>query len=234
MGRKIPVSKNPSLHPILSLWLLLACIAATIATISSLCGALSRKKSPPPSASQHITTENSDSDVVISPMNEAKTTMEPSPQNEEEEEELPPPPPPPPGVLRGEASYHFRSNSTASQGRLSRSMSMRVQGGGRIWRQLSRREERHEKKRERKLNHEDSIWKKTIILGGKCRVPDDEDDAILYDEKGNRISTYHPRTASSLPVSRQTSFIDPDAIPNVEGQEKEVIKKSFGSSRRFH
>uniref|UniRef100_A0A5B7B379 Uncharacterized protein n=2 Tax=Davidia involucrata TaxID=16924 RepID=A0A5B7B379_DAVIN len=223
MGRKIPIGENPSIHPVLSLSLFVACIAATIAIISSLCGALWRKKS----TSQHKTRENSD--VASPPPNEATpppttvtavgledTKDRTSPQNEE------PPLPPPPGMLRG----HYRSHSTASRRRLSFSLSMRLPGGGLVSRQQSRRElEQHDKKRDKKLNHEDSIWKKTIILGEKCRVPDEDEDAILYDEKGNRISTYHPKVPTSLPVSRQTSFIDLDAIPSLEGQEIKEVKK---------
>lgn len=41
---------------------------------------------------------------------------------------------------------------------------------------------------EGKLKHEDSIWMKTIILGEKCRVPDEEEGAIIYEGKGKRIS----------------------------------------------
>lgn len=56
------------------------------------------------------------------------------------------------------------------------------------------------------FKHEDSIWKKTIILGEKCRVPEEEEDDILYDEKGNKFSTYHPKTHSGvLQFSTQTN-----------------------------
>ncbi|KAI4376437.1 hypothetical protein MLD38_014199 [Melastoma candidum] len=43
------------------------------------------------------------------------------------------------------------------------------------------------KKKQDKLKLEDSIWTKTIILGEKCRVPDD-DEGVYYDNKGNKIS----------------------------------------------
>ncbi|GER32559.1 plant invertase/pectin methylesterase inhibitor [Striga asiatica] len=45
---------------------------------------------------------------------------------------------------------------------------------------------------------DEGLWKKTIILGEKCRVPDEEDDegVVVYDEKGERVSTYHHRKTS--------------------------------------
>lgn len=57
---------------------------------------------------------------------------------------------------------------------------------------------------------DECIWKNAIILGEKCRVSgEDDDEAILYDEKGNRIVAYATRTPRSLPVSRTSTFIDP-------------------------
>lgn len=223
MVRKLLTGENQSMHPILSLSLLIVCMAAVVALISSLC--VSRKK-PMPTTSQPKSTE--DLEVVTVLPNEAtktettitEATMEPPSaailveSDNAKESQLPLPPPPGMPHLKGAASYHYRSSpSTPPDRKLLSSMSLRVQGLGGM-RQLSKREETsHEKKRDKKLKHEDSIWKKTIILGERCRVPD-EDDTLVFDEKGNRISTYHPKTPSSLPVSRQTSAIDPDAIPS--------------------
>ncbi|KAL7166489.1 hypothetical protein ACSBR2_037208 [Camellia fascicularis] len=234
MGRKILTGENPSIHPILSLSLLVAYMAAIVALISSLC--ISRKKVPPPTDSEQNTTENLNAaspppnETTTRPSTTEATILEPpsttvieveetknaSQQPRQTTEEPPPqvqlPLPPPPG-LRGVASCHYRTSSTQSESKLLSSMSTRVQGIGMSFRQQSKREDPNDKKRDKKLKHEDSIWKKTIILGEKCRVPD-EDDVILYDEKGNRIPTFHTKTPGSLPVSRQTSFKEPDAIPN--------------------
>ncbi|CAK9152095.1 unnamed protein product [Ilex paraguariensis] len=217
MGRKVPTGENQSIHPVLLLSLIMACIAATIAIVSSLCGSLSRKKSPPSSAARNKTAENSDV-IIPTPDDATRSTIaavelgETADTAQQQNTELQQPLPPPPGMhhMRA-ASYHHWTDSTTSQGKLSSSMSMRVLGSGMTSRQSSRRED-NDKKREKKLKHEDSIWKKTIILGEKCKVPD-EDDTIVYDEKGNKIETYHPKTPSSLPLSRQTSFLDPNAIP---------------------
>lgn len=58
------------------------------------------------------------------------------------------------------------------------------------------------------------MWKTAIILGEKCRFPgEDGDEAIHYDEKGNRIVAYAARTPRSLPASRTPTFSDTSAIP---------------------
>ncbi|RDX64696.1 hypothetical protein CR513_56720, partial [Mucuna pruriens] len=62
-----------------------------------------------------------------------------------------------------------------------------------------------------KLKSEESVWMKTIILGGKC-VPDEEEDAVIYEGKGKKISAYHPRKSTSVSLSRQWSYINPDAL----------------------
>ncbi|ERN15351.1 hypothetical protein AMTR_s00036p00144630 [Amborella trichopoda] len=55
----------------------------------------------------------------------------------------------------------------------------------------------------------DLIWKKTIILGERCKVPSsDDEESIIYDDKGNRIETYRPRTPRSLTLSRSNSAFD--------------------------
>ncbi|KAI0496365.1 hypothetical protein KFK09_022695 [Dendrobium nobile] len=62
---------------------------------------------------------------------------------------------------------------------------------------------------------DDSTWMKTIILGEKCKVPEngerEDEEIIVYDEKGNRQRNYHPRTPRSMPVSRTNSFTIPSS-----------------------
>lgn len=109
------------------------------------------------------------------------------------------------------------SNESHSYNRLPRAASsnnnLKMNLSVKIPRSRSVSKHRQDGKKE-KLKREDSIWTKTIILGEKCRVPDDDDDAIIYDGKGNRISTYRLRTPRSLTVSRTNSMIDQDAIPS--------------------
>ncbi|KAL3498658.1 hypothetical protein ACH5RR_041390 [Cinchona calisaya] len=252
MGREFPAAENN--HPFITISLFIACFAATIAVVSSLCGALSRKKQPSspvagneiqenvPSPNDHNNNNNGSpsKDTFFAVPVQSASGPENAMQNEEV---LQQPLPPPPGMQRlsgiGAASYHFRSNSSASsssQRKLPTSMSMRVLGKSR---QASRRDLQDNnnnnnnnnnnsefKKKEKKLKHEDSVWKKTIILGEKCKVPDEDEDTILYDEKGNRISTYH-RKSTSMALSRQGSNIDADAIStSCEGQKDELVLRN--------
>ncbi|KAL7205315.1 hypothetical protein ACSBR2_018292 [Camellia fascicularis] len=139
-------------------------------------------------------------------------------QPHNEEPQLPLPPPPGMAHLRGTISYHNRTDSLASQGKESLNMSMRAQGsGGMSSRELSQRVDQTDKRQDKNLVHEDSIWKTTIILEEKYRVPD-ENDTILNNEKGNRILTYHIKTPNSIALYRQTSSIDPEAIPSSRAQ----------------
>ncbi|KAJ0090801.1 hypothetical protein Patl1_13879 [Pistacia atlantica] len=75
-----------------------------------------------------------------------------------------------------------------------------------------------------KSGEDNSVWRKTIILGEKCR-PDDDDDIMIYDNNGNRISTYHKKTndQSNHSLSRANSFIDPSSIPS-QDEDKEESK----------
>ncbi|GMP95119.1 hypothetical protein CsSME_00044288 [Camellia sinensis var. sinensis] len=200
------MGKNPSLHPIISLSLFVAGMAAIFILVSSLC--IMRKKLPPPQSWNEVTMTMTPEMTTDSPST-IKIELEgmkdiSQPQNEESQLTLPPPPGMP--HLRGAISYHNKTDSPASQRKVSLNMSTRAQG-----------EDPTNKRQDKNLIHEDSIWKKTIILGERCRVLD-EDDTILYDENGNRISTYHPKTPSSLALSRQTSSIDPEAIPSSGAQ----------------
>lgn len=225
MGRKIPLGEVHPNHPLIYFLFLTACIAATIGIVSSLCGLLERiKGSPNPSAGDNIEAkenativinESSQADIVkISDVNEESTDK---PERKSDEKFLQQPLPPPP-AMRAVASCNFRTNSMAParvsrsnssmktlQRKLSTSMSMKAFSGA-----LSQRHEKNSK-----LKHEESIWKKQIILGEKCKVPNHEDDdTVLHDENGNRISTYHPKQLNVMSMSRQSSQIDENAIPN--------------------
>ncbi|CAI9093722.1 OLC1v1029274C1 [Oldenlandia corymbosa var. corymbosa] len=273
MGREFPQGQDQNaveIHPFLTISLFIASVAATVAVVSSLCGALSRKKtltSPVPVQNQGKMEENRDNhnihvspartDDNISSNNYGSPAMDYSSASPDDrnEEFLQQPLPPPPGKQNlkgpGAASYHVRSNSTASNSskssqlkKLPTSMSMRALGSGIGSKLLSRKDHdsnngddnnQNRKNRDKKLKHEDSIWKKTIILGEKCKVPDEDDeDAILYDEKGNRIPAYHRKT-TSVALSRQNSGIDLDAIPSSStvdqmGPRDEALRNAFVGS----
>lgn len=233
MGRNIPLGEvHPIHHSLVYFSFMIACISATIAIFSSLCGSLTKKKSPPPPISSNTRDNNENSFVngttspkETSPRYDASFKRNSTDQRQLQGEEsifLQQPLPPPPSMransnLRANSmtpTTHSRSNS--SQGKLSASVSMRAFGGSLGSRQSSRREDSNydNKKRDKKLSKdEDSIWKKQIILGEKCKIPaDEDDDTILYDENGNRISAYHPKPIA-LTISRQSSNIEEHEIP---------------------
>jgi hypothetical protein len=215
MGRRVPTNEKPLMPPVLSFSLLAVGIAATIAMIAALCGVRSRKRSSP-SQSPSPYKETEKSGVFDSTATTTTTTMtSPTPpkpaepveamdstdDKETQDKDLPRPP-----AMKqmGEADSSNHLTKSASDRRMTMSLSMKLPRSM----SMARREENHRRKKG-KLNPEDSIWMKTIILGEKCKVPE-EDDAVVYDGKGNRISTYHPRTASMLSLSRQCSFNEQD------------------------
>ncbi|GJW07047.1 hypothetical protein Tco_1569470 [Tanacetum coccineum] len=202
MVRNFPTRKS-SHNPLLSFTFTVAFVAAVVAIISSLCGFTKKKQRTSPSTTQEplIDEETQTLDVRIAEKTDnSHASLElPSPRETIAE---PLPPPPAMGKLRA-VSYHVRSSSNVSEkARLSSSMSMRSFKG---YKKTSKREQKHEKN---KLSHEESIWKKTIILGEKCRVPDDEEEAILYDEKGTRIPTFRRKQTTGLQISRHDSTFE--------------------------
>lgn len=212
MGRRIPTNENPLMPPVLSFSLLAVGVAATIAMISALCGVKSRKRSSP-SPSPYKETEKSGefnstatTTTMTSPPPKHAEVVEAkdSPDNKEtQDKELPLPP-----AMKqmGETDSSNILTKSASDRKMTMSLSMKLPRSM----SMARKEENHRRKKG-KLKPEDSIWMKTIILGEKCKVPE-EDDAVVYDGKGNRISTYHPKTPSMLSLSRQCSFNEPDTV----------------------
>jgi len=207
MARYFPTGEPSPHHPLLSYTFLIAFIASIVTIISSLCG-FTKKKQPSSPTIGEPTTLDEEQTQNLEVRTEEGETKKKKPDNpflsntmrRETEIELLPPPPGM-GKLRASSSYHVRSNSNESQiGKLSTSMSMRSIGA---FKKARKKEAgRHAKN---KLSHEDSVWKKTIILGEKCRVPDDEEEAVVYDEKGRRIPTFHRKQSKGLQISRQNS-----------------------------
>lgn len=201
MGRNFPrVEKLTSAPSIVSISLLIACIVATFVVVSSLCG-LSRKKqssaekkSDEEPANLQINTATEDTKLKRKSSNKSVLASSERPRS------------PPKLKHARSSSYHFQTNSSASFGKSWSSTSMRLQGGMNALRQSSVRGDRFKEWKQKTFEHEDSIWKKQIILGEKCKVPDEDDDTILYDEKGERYLTYHPKKPATLPsLSRQCS-----------------------------
>lgn len=85
------------------------------------------------------------------------------------------------------------------------------------------KKEENDIEKKEKIKGDESVWMKTIILGEKC-MPDEEEDGVIYEGKGHRISAYHPRNSvSSAPVSlsRQWSSI---ALDVPQSHEERISK----------
>ncbi|XP_038981102.1 uncharacterized protein LOC120110357 [Phoenix dactylifera] len=213
MARRTPPSEaNTFIHPSLLLPLIAAWAAASIAIFFTLCISHHRKSSrpkPQPQSSPSAASNNS-----VEKTKPATETIERSP-----------PPPPTPAVIHVEEQERSSPTSTpaektdlviadvaihgpigpsvrpsASRRKLSMSLSMKLPD------KLSKIKINRKERREQSV--EDSIWMKTIILGEKCKVPSDDDEAAaVFDDNGNRRRSYRPRTPRSLPISRSNSFM---------------------------
>ncbi|KAI3505763.1 hypothetical protein L1887_27990 [Cichorium endivia] len=228
MVRNFPSSKSPTNNPLLSRPFLFAFILSTVTLISLLCAKKKRKRAPATNPARKfnesteplIPTTNNRTNEALHIKTEHKTVDPPPPEPPTpQQKELPLPPrqkelPPPPRLasIRA-ASYHVESSSNtphaSHNAKLTSSMSMRLSGKLKGLKKGSKRENDNDKYKDKgndvdKLQRENSVWKKTIILGEKCRVPDEDEDDIIYDENGMRITTFH-RKQSGLSISRQSS-----------------------------
>lgn len=223
MGRRIPEDDTLLIHPVLSLSLLAAAMAATFAIITGLCGARSRKKSSPSSPVLSTSTEKVDAFVTPSMLAADPSSTRAAAESVDlkgatKDDEAVKLPLPPAMQQMGEASSHNPISKSMSERKLSINMSMKVPRSLSVARNRDHKDENSRHNKKEKIKTEDSVWMKTIILGEKCKVPDEESSAVIYEGKGKKISAYHPRTPSSISLSRQSSFIDQDAIPSQVGK----------------
>ncbi|XP_062232901.1 uncharacterized protein LOC133930275 [Phragmites australis] len=180
-----PDGAHPFGHDAIALSFFVACVAATVALVSSMCSACGRK---PKAASQatpataglgsvsdgHADTEEEEAVVTLSP-------------------ELATHGPIAPVALPSSTSKRRLSIS------LSKNLSMNIPDKLR----LSRRE-----RKEHKVESEDTLWKKGIILGEKCKIPGERDgeagDGV--DPADEIAAGSFRRSSYSRPMSRSSSF----------------------------
>nr|GMD42770.1 Phosphatidylinositol 3,4,5-trisphosphate 5-phosphatase [Ipomoea batatas]GMD45870.1 Phosphatidylinositol 3,4,5-trisphosphate 5-phosphatase [Ipomoea batatas] len=231
MGRIFPSDYYHHHHytafPLLSLSLFVLSIATTLSIVTALCGFLSRKEEEVVVLELEEDTNNG---LESPPSNTSEDGAAAEGSEGQSDDGVMSQPLPPPPAMRS-ASYHYRSSSQASSllaspaahKKLVASMSMKV--GGQGTRHTSKKDDvfaggvaMGDKKRDKKLKHEDSVWKKTIILGEKCRVHHDSEEEIVLDEDGNRITPYRPKTSAAPPsMSRQSSAVDVNVQKMDEG-----------------
>ncbi|RRT34835.1 hypothetical protein B296_00058102 [Ensete ventricosum] len=211
MGRIVPFPSeaHTSLRPSLVVFLVVAWIAAAMAVVLSICATCNRKSSSKQSSSPRSPPSNESvakpaaetMPATVAQEQDESPAQDMQQQQQQEEQvaviEMAPDVathgPLPPTVLP----------ASASKRKLSLSF-------GRVPERLrTSRRERHGKGND----SEDSLWKKTIILGEKNRISTDDEEEVV-DENGNRQRHYHPRTPRSQQTSRNNSFAHPNETPS--------------------
>lgn len=221
MGRRIPYDNpNISLTPqFLYFSFSFIGLATSIAIITTLCSVRFLRRKPSPrtlsnSFDNTITTPISTTlETTASMFQEQPRTLEATKlenvtiegnNNEVLIKELPLPP----SMQQHNNNNLVNMKRTCSERRLSFNLSMKMPRSLSLARNWdNKKEENNDIGKKEKLKADESIWMKTIILGEKC-VPDEEDDGIIYEGKGKRISAYHPRNSvsnASISLSRQCS-----------------------------
>ncbi|KAJ3683631.1 hypothetical protein LUZ60_013858 [Juncus effusus] len=197
-------TSNFSIHDILTIVFAVVSVAVILSIVSSLCSSCHKRPKTPKSPSPNKTSPlnhnpnpnpNPNSDFAEATAQVLELTNSTPPQREERTvigitPDVATHGPIPPTVLPSSSSV------SSSKRRLSISLSTRLPDMMR----MSRKEQKQ-------LDAgEDTIWKKTIILGERCRVPSD-------DEEEGGVKNYRPRTPRSRPISRTNSFANHDVAP---------------------
>ncbi|KAG1346373.1 hypothetical protein COCNU_06G002020 [Cocos nucifera] len=209
MGRRVPSSEaNTFIHPSLLLPLIAAWAAASIAIFFTLCISHHRK-SPRPKPQQQSSPSPVEKNEPAAETIETSPPPIPTAINFEEQERSPTTSVEKTELVIADVATHGPIGpsvpTSTSRRKLSMSLSRKLPD------KLSKIKVNRKERKEQSV--EDSIWMKTIILGEKCKVPSDDDEAAtVYDDNGNRRRSYRPRTPRSLPVSRSNSFVGVERV----------------------
>jgi len=225
MGRTLPIENLAFIHhPVIYFSFFAAGLAASMAIIAALCSVrFGRKSSPPPPTFDPAEVSKE------SEASQTSKTEEKDGNENENEKELPLPP-----ALQQVPKDPFiseRMKRVTSERRAPLSLSIKMPRSLSVARNWDVKEEKiKEKIKGPKLKAEDSVWMKTIILGEKC-VPDEEDDPVIFEGRGKRIAAYHTKRHTVMSISRQSSFIDHDALSSsplqkIPTQDDEAISKA--------
>lgn len=240
MGRIVPNGDiNINISLIGSFLYISFSFVASIAIIAALCSVqFRRKKKPPPQPVPYTLSINPTPIEVTKALNlnhvsTTPPTTEEHPRTQEAEEnndglvkELPLPPAM--QQLPNNINNSEIMKRATSERRLSFNLSMKMPRSL----SMAKNKDHHQKEESsdtKKENNkvkkgDESVWMKTIILGEKC-VPDEEEDGVIYEGKGKKISAYHPRkSTSSMSLSRQWSSIAVDAlsVPQPQSHEERI------------
>ncbi|KAK7310695.1 hypothetical protein RJT34_08363 [Clitoria ternatea] len=225
MGRRVPSDNNILIAPFLRFSFSIVGLVTSIVIITFLCSARFRRKSSP-----HATMSGDDTyDTSTSPPIAVEGFEHDIPCTSSGVNNLPLPP----SMKQPNAGSNVVKRA-ASERKLSFNLSLRMPRSFSVARKCDKKEENDIGDKKERLKPDESLWMKTIILGGKC-VPDEEEDAIIYEGKGKRISAYHPRNSTSRSLSRQCSNINSGGLsisqPQLQPREEKLQKNlTFVSS----
>lgn len=182
-------------HDAVALSFFVACVAATVALTSSMCSACGRKPKPATNADPVASDQPAGTGSVSGGSQEAGA-------GEGEEEAV--------VRLSPELATHGAIDpvalpSSTSKRRLSISVSKKLSMNIPDKLRLSRREH---KDHHHKVESEDTLWKKGIILGEKCRIPGEREAEFgePVDPADEIAAGSFRRSSYSRPVSRSSSF----------------------------
>ncbi|KAF8697587.1 hypothetical protein HU200_035773 [Digitaria exilis] len=184
-------------HDAIALSFFVACVAATVVLTSSMCSACGRKPKP---ATQPDPTS---SDQLAGTGSVSGRSQQEAATEEEEEAVV---------RLSPELATHGAIDPEAlpkstSKRRLSMSMSKNLSMSMNIPDKL-RLSRRERKDHHHKVESEDTLWKKGIILGEKCRIPGEREAELGdgVDPADELAAGSFRRSSYSRPVSRSSSF----------------------------
>ncbi|GJN00909.1 hypothetical protein PR202_ga18136 [Eleusine coracana subsp. coracana] len=180
-------------HDVIALSFFVACVAATLALVSSMCSACGRK----PKTAAASDPDNPAGTGSVSHSGSLKQSGDAS--GEEEVMVTLSPELATHGPIAAVALPSSTSKRRLSSMSLSKNLSMNIPDKLR----LSRRE-----RKDHKVESEDTLWKKGIILGEKCKIPGERDGEAseAVDPADEVVAESFRRSSYSRPVSRSGSF----------------------------
>lgn len=232
MGRGVPADNISLIDPFLYFSFSIIGLVSSIAIITGLCSVRFRRKSPqPPTLSDpfemtralNASTPPSKMEATTPISQEQQphnTTTALKLENNTMTKELPLPPA---MQVQNDSNIPINMKRATSERRLSFNLSLKMPRSLSMARNWDIHKEDNDGAKKGRLKTDESVWMKTIILGEKCN-PDEEEDAIIYEGKGKKISAYHPKKSTSMSLSRQWSYIDPDAlsVPQAQSNEERI------------
>ncbi|KAK9683893.1 hypothetical protein RND81_10G172800 [Saponaria officinalis] len=248
MGRTLPMEEITTFQPTTSVILTIIWMAALVTTISGLCGLWSKKITKSPSTKENDETKEGDENP--NPL-QPPTVVEQGTSEDDQFATKPLPPPPSavnlelgdiatgkmkPKIDKTSSLQNYMSKNT-SRKRLTSSISMRMsmklkdkasEFKGKASEFKDKASDLTDLRKNK--NENESLWQKRIILGEKCRLPNQDDEGVAYDGQGNNVVT-QTQTRKLPSMSRSCSSIDHRALSSIAISEEKGDDKRKGKEK---